>query len=68
MRLLSINEIDMEVEVETMGYSAIVYCADMEISLRPVVTYKLIGETNKSLLSGEYIKICSGMIFDVKYP
>lgn len=64
MKTIMVNGVENEIEVDTLGYSAIVFLADKEVKLLPTVTYKT-KDMNGSLIRGDHVEIEEGMILNV---
>jgi hypothetical protein len=64
MKTIIVNGVEKEVEVSTLGYSAVVFLANKEVGQWPTVTYST-KDAKGALSSGICICITDGMIFNV---
>lgn len=68
--IITVNDVDCGIELETIGYSAIVYLADMEVSKLPLISisHSKLGDAKAILPKGRHTNVLDGMIFTVTYP
>lgn len=66
MKTIVINGVEKGVEIDTLGYSAVVFLANKEVLQMPTVTYSRGIEGVQGILNcRDWVPVVDGMIFNI---